>query len=680
VNEIDIFLAALEQGDAAVRSAYLDEVCVGNPALRRSVESLLRSHEGAGKFLETPALQQVAEAMEKEPLPEETEATWRAFLDPSDQPGVLGKLGPYEVREVIGRGGMGLVLKAFDPSLARLVAVKMLAPQLAANATARKRFAREARAAAAVRHENVVAIYAVEEARGLPYFVMEYIAGTALQERLDQAGPLPVADTVRIGMQMASGLAAAHAQGLVHRDIKPANILLEDIGRLKISDFGLARTVDDVSLTQSGVVAGTPEYMAPEQARGEAVDHRADLFSLGSVLYALSTGRPPFRASSTMAVLRLVGEEKPRPVRELNPDIPAWLAEIIDKLQARDPAGRFQSAAEVADLLGRRLAELQRPPLQAPQARAPVQPPPAAQKPDWLGDVESDAGLPYHKAELPMPYSAEISRTNPSCFLFLVDRSLSMDGPFGGQPGKKKSEGVADALNRLLQNLVLKCAKSDGVRDYFHVGVIGYGGQVGPALAGPLAGQALVPVSTLANHPLRIEQRARKVDDGAGGLVEQAFKFPVWLEPVANGKTPMCQALTLAGQLAKEFIGRFPACYPPIVVNISDGKATDGDPLGSAADLRGLQTSDGNVLLFNLHLSSSPASRVEFPGGEDGLADAYARLLFRMSSVLPPSLTEAAEGEGYHLEGEPRGFVFNADLVAVIRFLDIGTRVSQTVR
>src|SRR5262245_42349538 len=145
-----------------------------------------------------------------------------------------------------------------------------------------------------------------------------------------------------------------------------------------------------------------------------------------------------------------------------------------------------------------------------------------------------------------MPYAAEISRTNPTCFLFLIDQSNSMAGPFGGQAGKKKAEGVADALNRLLQNLCLKCAKSDGIRDYFYVGVIGYGAHVGLALGGPLRDQPLVPISQLANNPLRVEQRTRKVDDGAGGLVEQPFKFPVWVEPVAGGKTPMCKALGLA--------------------------------------------------------------------------------------------------------------------------------------
>jgi hypothetical protein len=279
-----------------------------------------------------------------------------------------------------------------------------------------------------------------------------------------------------------------------------------------------------------------------------------------------------------------------------------------------------------------------------------------------------------------MPYTAEISRTNPTCFLFLVDQSSSMLEPFGGQAGKQKAEGVADALNRLLQNLVLKCAKSEGIRDYFHVGLIGYGGQVGSALGGALAGQTLVPVSAIANNPLRVEQRKRKVDDGAGGLIEQSFKFPVWFEARPGGRTPMCQALGLAKTYLEIFLGRFPGCYPPLVINITDGMSTDGDPLVPAKTIQALASSDGQVLLFNAHVSANPARPLEFPAVEDGLPDNFAKLLFRMSSPLPPRLLQAALSDGLPASPGARGFVFNADLVSVIRFLDIGTRVSQGVR
>ena len=312
-----------------------------------------------------------------------------AFLSPSDRPDALGRLGHYEVLEVVGRGGMGVVLRAFDERLHRVVAIKVMAPQLATSATARKRFTREARVAAAVSHDHVVTIHAVEEANGLPYLVMQFVAGLSLQARLDRDGPLPVPDIVRIGMQAAAGLASAHAQGLVHRDVKPANILLENgVERVKLTDFGLARAADDGRLTHSGVVAGTPQYMSPEQAEGKPVDARSDLFSLGSVLYAMCTGRPPFRARSMVAILKRVCEDTPSPVREANPETPDWLVELIGRLQAKDPAERYQSAAEVAQLLGRYLAHLQHPsqvpaPTPAPAMRRQLEALPRGRRLSW---------------------------------------------------------------------------------------------------------------------------------------------------------------------------------------------------------------------------------------------------------------------------------------------------------
>jgi serine/threonine protein kinase len=328
------------------------------------------------------------------------------FLKTSDRPDLLGLLGAYEVQEVIGQGGMGIVLKAYDPALNRQVAIKVLAPALASSATARRRFTREAQAAAAVRHEHIVPVYGVHEIDGLPYLVMQYIPGESLQDRLDWLGPLDLSDILHIGYQAACGLAAAHAQGLIHRDIKPANILIVDseagdlsiqdasaclsalpiahCSRLtiKITDFGLARTVDDVGLTQSGVVAGTPQYMAPEQARGEPVDHRADLFSLGGVLYAMCTGVSPFCGDNAVALLRQVSEREPAPIRTLNPEVPPWLALLIDRLLAKKPPERLQSAAEVAELLHGYLAHLRQPNVPPPVLPAPGTAPP------WQGDTQ----------------------------------------------------------------------------------------------------------------------------------------------------------------------------------------------------------------------------------------------------------------------------------------------------
>jgi hypothetical protein len=275
-------------------------------------------------------------------------------------------------------------------------------------------------------------------------------------------------------------------------------------------------------------------------------------------------------------------------------------------------------------------------------------------------------------------YSAEISRSNPSTFLFLIDRSGSMDDAFGGGESKRrKADGVADAINRLLQNLVIKCAKSEGVRDYYSVGVIGYGSQVGPAFGGSLAGRELVPISEIADNPARVEERTRKVDDGAGGLVDQTVKFPIWFDPIAKGGTPMVDALTRAHGVLSGWIADHPDAFPPIVINITDGESTDGDPTAAASTLRDLSTSDGGVLLFNAHLSSQNAAPVEFPDSDAALADQYAKLLFAISSDLPSHIRNAAAAEGYLVSDGAKGFVFNADLVSVIRFLDIGTRPSN---
>jgi eukaryotic-like serine/threonine-protein kinase len=281
------------------------------------------------------------------------------FLQPTDEPDRLGKLGTFSVRRIVGRGGMGVVLHAYDPCLDRDVAIKVIDPKLAHNEVARQRFCREARAAAAVTHDNLVAVHQVDEdeASGLPYLVMQLVQGESLEQRLKRSGKVTPVEVARMGMQAAAGLAAAHAGGLIHRDIKPANILLEaPVDRVKLTDFGLARAAEDVKLTRTGFVAGSPLYMAPEQARGDEVDHRADLFSLGSVLYEAATGTPAFDGKTPLAVLRRVADETPEPLHRVNADIPEWLSQIVNRLLAKNPADRFQSAGEVAEVFAAELA------------------------------------------------------------------------------------------------------------------------------------------------------------------------------------------------------------------------------------------------------------------------------------------------------------------------------------
>jgi serine/threonine protein kinase len=321
------------------------------------VEALFQAHDRTDRLLDQPAVEHVeAEMGARWP----GDAVALDFLSPSAKPGSLGRLGHYEVLEVVGKGGMGIVLRAFDEKLHRVVAIKVLAPEFARDNSARQRFVREARAAAAVTHDNVIAIHGVENDGPIPYLIMQFIEGRTLQEKLDRTGPLPVKDILRLGIQIADGLAAAHRHGLVHRDVKPANILLENgIERVKITDFGLARTVDDASVTQSGFIVGTPEYMSPEQANGKKVDSRSDLFSLGSVLYTLCAGRPPFHADTSFAVMKRVCDESPKPMRGINPDIPEWLEATIARLHSKSPSARFATARDVADLLSRGLTQLQ---------------------------------------------------------------------------------------------------------------------------------------------------------------------------------------------------------------------------------------------------------------------------------------------------------------------------------
>jgi WD40 repeat protein/serine/threonine protein kinase len=372
-----IFFAALEKTTAAERAAFLDEACAGDSDLRRQVERLVAAHLLASGFLDRPVVETanlVALAARPEPgTPSGTtegeepaggpgESMNLNFVAPPRRADSLGRLGHYEVLEVVGHGGMGIVMRAFDDKLHRVVAIKALAPALATSPAARERFVREARATAAVNHDNVIAIHAVEDTEAVPYLVMQFIHGCTLEQKIRRNGPLAVTEILRIGLQIAQGLAAAHAQGLVHRDVKPSNILLENsVERVKITDFGLAQAVNDASPAQARLIAGTPAYMSPEQAAGKQVDQRSDLFSLGSVLYVLCTGAAPFRASSTIAVLKRICHDAPPPLRGINGEIPRWLEAIIQRLHSKDPDDRFQTADQLAEQLGRHLAARQQP-------------------------------------------------------------------------------------------------------------------------------------------------------------------------------------------------------------------------------------------------------------------------------------------------------------------------------
>jgi hypothetical protein len=279
-----------------------------------------------------------------------------------------------------------------------------------------------------------------------------------------------------------------------------------------------------------------------------------------------------------------------------------------------------------------------------------------------------------------MAFSAEISRQNPSCFLFIIDQSGSMLDNFNNPP-KPKAQGVSDAINNLLQNLVIKCyvGGDDKPRDYYYVGILGYGQNVGSAFSGQLSSSNLNPISDIALNPARIEERTKKIDDGAGGLVDQKVKFPIWLDPVSQGGTPMTQAFQKANEIIETWLNQHPDCFPPTIIHVTDGESTDGDPSSEMQKLISKSSTDGNVLLFNLHLSNNPNAReIVFPGNKELLPDKYSEMLYNSASTLTSFMIETARKE-YNLKvaENSKGFVLNGSLVSVISALSIGTKPSN---
>lgn len=292
-------------------------------------------------------------------LTEQESTQLKQLLAPPSHPELMGRINRYELEQLVGRGGMGLVFRAYDTELNRTVAVKILALHLIAIGSARERFVREARAVASLSHPHIVPMYDVVTDGAIPALVMQFIAGETLQHRISRRGSMQVDDVLQIGMQLADALALAHANGLVHRDIKPGNVLLEaDGSRALLSDFGLVRALDDATLTHSGMLAGTPDFMSPEQANGHSVDARSDLFSLGSVLYTMLTGHPPFRAPEPMAVLNRICHQPHRSACVVDPRVPIEVSQLLDRMLTKDPKRRIASAEIVRD----RLRELARAP------------------------------------------------------------------------------------------------------------------------------------------------------------------------------------------------------------------------------------------------------------------------------------------------------------------------------
>ncbi len=272
-----------------------------------------------------------------------------------------------------------------------------------------------------------------------------------------------------------------------------------------------------------------------------------------------------------------------------------------------------------------------------------------------------------------MSYQAQISRDNPTCFLFVIDQSGSMDEKT--ESGRSKAQFVADVLNKTLYTLVTNCSKADGIRNYFDIGVLAYGASdVRTGFGGQLSGSVIHPMSAIGETPLRVEERARKMDDGAGGIVEQKTKFPIWFDPTSSGGTPMRAALTKALEIMAEWCDSHKNSYPPTILHVTDGQSTDGVPEDVAIALQQISTSDGQCLLFNLHVTAGGGQEILFPISDANLADEYSRMLFRMSSALPGHLAKFAGDKGYTISDGSRGFIFNGDPKCIVDFFEIGTR------
>jgi hypothetical protein len=273
-------------------------------------------------------------------------------------------------------------------------------------------------------------------------------------------------------------------------------------------------------------------------------------------------------------------------------------------------------------------------------------------------------------------YSAQITRANPTCIVLLIDQSGSMNDPFSGDSLRKKADFVAEAVNHTLHDVVIRCTKTEEVRNYYHIAVVGYGRHVGTCFAGPLRARNLVPIAEVADYPLQVKSSYKRVSDGAGGWVEIPVRYPVWIHPTADGKTPMCEALRQVKGILEEWLSAHPGGFPPTILHLTDGESSDGDPNEIGREIMSLGTSDGPVLLFNCHISSRKAAKIEYPSDERSLPDGFARSLFEISSRLPTNFLAAAAQLGVNAVEGSRGFVFNGDPSSIVQFYEIGTSLT----
>src|SRR5262245_13778191 len=349
-----LYHSALER-EPGDREAFLDEACAGDEALRREVAGLLACDIPSDSFIQSPAIEIAARAMAGEPHIEASNKSMWSLIAGS-------QIGAYRLLEPLGRGGMGEVYLALDTRLGRKVAVKSLRAEFTTDAERLRRFEQEARAASALNHPNIITIHEIGETDSIHYIVTEYVEGETLRQRLTSAPQirLKLSETIGIAAQIAAALAAAHEAGIIHRDIKPENVMVRRDGIVKVLDFGLAKLTEPSSpavstqattlarnRTDTGMVMGTPRYMAPEQARGEKVDARADIFSFGVVIYEMIAGRAPFTGATASDCIAAILKEEPPELSETNQKVTPQLEKIVRRCLEKNPERRFQSASDL---------------------------------------------------------------------------------------------------------------------------------------------------------------------------------------------------------------------------------------------------------------------------------------------------------------------------------------------
>jgi serine/threonine protein kinase len=487
-------------------------------------------------------------------------------------------------------------------------------------------------------HQNVLQIIETFEYENCLVVVTEHVVNGNLAAWLNVRHDrrIPPQQAVALITGILSGIEHLHAQHILHLDLKPSNILIQN-ERPIICDFGFSVDIKERGRT-STTIAGTRPYSAPESFRGE-YSFQSDIWSVGMVFLEILTGQKHCRAQSYQEFLTSLETRS------------FWLSGVPDHLKnVLETSLQPESSKRYSSAITMRNAIYQ-----------------AASKICENRRVDS------------MSYTARIARDNPSCFVCLIDQSGSMDDPIRGGNGKKKCDAAADAINKILHDLTIKCTKSEGTRNYFDLAVIGYGAKVHSAFVGNLAGEGFVTISEVAKSPLRIEEREKEMPDGAGGIMKQTVKFPVWFDSVARNGTPLDEALDMTYDIVTDWIRTHKNSYPPTVINITDGETPDCRT--EAEKIKSLTTSDGNVLLFNCHISdAAEATSIlfpAFPDDEDKLPNDFAAMLCEMSSVLPAKIRQIARDEGFDIPEQARGFVYNADLLDLIRFLDIGSPISN---